>query len=500
MADWKKMAGLTDIIPPKITLMSIDNLQPYALNSRTHSAPQVEQLAMSLLKFGWTNPVLADDKGIVAGHGRVLGAAEVYRIGKQITFPDGTPIPIGQIPVLDVSGWDDARRRAYIIADNKLALNAGWDEDLLKVEIKALDAMDFDLDVIGFSDDELAELLAEIPEVNTDADPDDVPEVNQPVTFLGDVWVCGPHRICCGDATNPNDWDKLMQGERADLCITDPPYNVNVGLKNKRMDKAVGGIRSESGTIANDKMTDEEFAALLEGSYANLFSVLKPGATIYVAHSDKCGGLFRELFEKAGFVFSQNIIWKKNQLVLGMAPYQPIHEPIIFGRKPGSKHKWFGGRKQTTVMDLGEGPLVRQDEDGRWLIKVGDAVLVVSGEAMLEEMPTSILNVAKPAKSGLHPSTKPVELWERLISNSCRRGDLLVDAFSGSGTTIIAADRLGMSARVMELDPKYVDTSVRRWQNYTGRTATHFITGEPFPEEGTERSRPNDAESVDDAF
>lgn len=494
------MAGLTDIIPPKITLMSIDNLQPYALNSRTHSAPQVEQLAMSLLKFGWTNPVLADDKGIVAGHGRVLGAAEVYRIGKQITFPDGTPIPIGQIPVLDVSGWDDARRRAYIIADNKLALNAGWDEDLLKVEIKALDAMDFDLDVIGFSDDELAELLAEIPEVNTDADPDDVPEVNQPVTFLGDVWVCGPHRICCGDATNPNDWDKLMQGERADLCITDPPYNVNVGLKNKRMDKAVGGIRSESGTIANDKMTDEEFAALLEGSYANLFSVLKPGATIYVAHSDKCGGLFRELFEKAGFVFSQNIIWKKNQLVLGMAPYQPIHEPIIFGRKPGSKHKWFGGRKQTTVMDLGEGPLVRQDEDGRWLIKVGDAVLVVSGEAMLEEMPTSILNVAKPAKSGLHPSTKPVELWERLISNSCRRGDLLVDAFSGSGTTIIAADRLGMSARVMELDPKYVDTSVRRWQNYTGRTATHFITGEPFPEEGTERSRPNDAESVDDAF
>lgn len=494
------MAGLTDIIPPKITLMSIDNLQPYAQNSRTHSAPQVEQLAMSLLKFGWTNPVLADDKGIVAGHGRVLGAAEVYRIGKQITFPDGTPIPIGQIPVLDVSGWDEARRRAYIIADNKLAMNAGWDEDLLKGEIKALDAMDFNLDVIGFSDDELAELLAEIPEVNTDADPDDVPEVNQPVTFLGDVWVCGPHRICCGDATNPNDWDKLMQGERADLCITDPPYNVNVGLKNKRMDKAVGGIRSESGTIANDKMTDEEFAALLEGSYANLFSVLKPGATIYVAHSDKCGGLFRELFEKAGFVFSQNIIWKKNQLVLGMAPYQPIHEPIIFGRKPGSKHKWFGGRKQTTVMDLGEGPLVRQDEDGRWLIKVGDAVLVVSGEAMLEEMPTSILNVAKPAKSGLHPSTKPVELWERLISNSCRRGDLLVDAFSGSGTTIIAADRLGMSARVMELDPKYVDTSVRRWQNYTGRTATHFITGEPFPEEGTERSRPNDAESVDDAF
>lgn len=484
------MAGLTDITPPKITLMSIDHLQPYALNSRTHSVPQVEQLAASLLKFGWTNPVLADDKGIVAGHGRVLGAAEVYRQGKQITFPDGTPIPIGQIPVLDVSGWDEARRRAYIIADNKLALNAGWDEDLLKMEIKALDKMDFNLDVIGFSDDELAELLADIPEHDKDADPDDVPEVRQPVTFLGDVWVCGAHRICCGDATNPNDWDKLMRGERADLCITDPPYNVDLGLKNRRMDKAIGGVRDANGSIDNDKMTQEDFAELLERSYVNLFSVMKPGATIYVAHSDKSANVFRELFEKAGFAFSQNIIWRKSKLVLGMASYQPIHEPIMFGRKPGSKQKWYGGRKQITVVDLGEGPLIRQDDEGRWLVKVGDAVLVVSGEAFLEEMPTSVLNVAKPDKNGLHPSTKPVELWERLMGNSARAGDLVVDAFSGSGTTIIAADRLGMSARVMEIDPKYVDTAVRRWQNYTGRTATHFVTGEPFPEEGTQRMPP----------
>lgn len=494
------MVGLRDVIPPKITLMSIDNLQPYALNSRTHSPAQVEQIAASLLKFGWTNPVLADANGIVAGHGRVMGAAEVYRAGKQITFPDGTPIPIGQVPVLDVSGWDDARRRAYIIADNKLALNAGWDEDVLKVEIKALDALEFDLDVIGFNDDELAALLAEPPQFDQDKDPDDIPEVTQPRSFMGDIWVCGPHRICCGDASNPNDWDKLMQGERADMCITDPPYNVDLGLKNKRMDKAIGGTRDANGAIANDKMSDEEFQQLLAASYANLFSVLKPGATIYVAHSDKCGGIFRELFEKAGFVFSQNIIWRKNCLVLGMAPYQPIHEPIMYGRKPGSKHKWYGGRKQTTVIDLGEGPVVQQDEAGRWLIKVGDAVLVVSGEAYLEEMPTSMLNVAKPSKNGLHPSTKPVELWERLMSNSGRSGDVIVDAFSGSGTTIIAADRLGMIARVMELDPKYVDTAVKRWQNYTGRTATHLLTGEPFPEDGTERLPPEPASEDPDKF
>lgn len=489
MADWKQLAGLTDITPPKITLMSIDHLQPYALNSRTHSPVQVEQLAASLLKFGWTNPVLADDRGIIAGHGRVLGAAEVYRRGKQILFPDGTPIPIGQIPVLDVSGWDEARRRAYIIADNKLALNAGWDEDLLKIEMKALAALEFDMDVIGFNEDELAELLAEIPEGNPDADPDDVPEVETPVSFAGDIWVCGPHRIICGSATDPATWDKLMRGERADLCITDPPYNVDLGRKNRLLDKTLGGERNANGAIENDKMSGDEFEALLADTYANIFSVLKAGSTVYVAHADKFGGIFRALFEEAGFTFSQNIIWRKNQLVLGMAPYQPIHEPIMYGRKPGSKHKWFGGRKQTTVMDIGPNELISQDAEGRWLLKVGDAVLVVAGDATIEEAPTSMVSVAKPAKSELHPSTKPVELWERLMSNSARPGDLVVDAFSGSGTTMIAADRLGMSARVVELEPKYVDTAVIRWQNYTGRKATHLLTGETFPDQGTERNQ-----------
>lgn len=499
MADWKALAGLTDIIPPKITLMSIDHLHPYAANSRTHSPVQVEQLAASLLKFGWTNPVLADDKGIVAGHGRVLGAEEVYRRGKQIHFPDGTPIPIGQIPVLDVSGWDEARRRAYIIADNKLALNAGWDEDLLKSEIKALEEMQFDLDVIGFNDDELKELLADIPDHGGDADPDDVPVVDVPVSFPGDIWVCGPHRIICGDARDPAVWDKLMRGERADICITDPPYNVDLGLKNKRMDKAIGGARNANGAIENDKMREEDFEGLLADSYANIFSVLKPGATVYVAHADKFGGLFRELFEDAGFVFSQNIIWRKNQLVLGMAPYQPIHEPIMFGRKPGSKHKWYGGRKQTTVMDLG-GDMVTVAEDGRILLKVGDAVLCVSGDATVEEWPLSMLDVAKPAKSELHPSTKPVELWERLLSNSARGGDIVVDGFSGSGTTLIAADRLGMIARVVELEPKYVDTAVIRWQNYTGRKAVHLLTGETFPEKGEPRELPDAMPPDEDKF
>lgn len=485
--DWKAMAGISGVALPKISLMNVQALAPYIANSRTHSPAQVEQIANSLLQWGWTNPVLADEHGIVAGHGRVMAASELYRQGKQITFPDGSPIPIGQVPVIDVSGWDAARRRAYIIADNKLAMNAGWDDDLLKAEMQALNKIQFNLDVIGFNEDELALLLQEEAPVINDADPDDVPEVDEPVSLPGDVWVCGPHRIICGDCTEGNTWDSLMRGERADVCITDPPYNVDLGRKNRLIDKTLGGTRNARGAIANDKMTDEEFEALIEGSYKAMFSVLKQGATIYVAHSDKCGLLFRELFEAVGFTFSQNVIWKKNQLVLGMAPYQPIHEPILVGRKPGSKHRWYGGRKQTTVIETGETSVIKQDEQGRWLIKVGDSVLVVSGEAYLEEHPTSMLHIAKPAKSELHPSTKPVELWEKLLKNSARQGDIVIDGFSGSGTTMIAADRLGMIARVVELEPRYVDTAVIRWQNYTGRSAIHERTGELFPQPGVPR-------------
>lgn len=490
----EKMMGFRDPVAPKIKFMRVDELVPYERNSKAHSKGQIELIKNSMLEWGWTVPVLADANGIVAGHGRQMAARALYDEGKQISFPDGTPIPIGYIPVLHCDGWDEKRRRAYIIADNQLTMADGWLEDMLKLEVQELNEVGFDLDLLGFDEDQLNELLkVDELEPSSEKDPDDIPgDREDVVSFPGDIWVCGPHKIICGDSTDLNVWDSLMNGERADAAITDPPYNVDLGRKNKLIDKTVGGSRNANGSIANDKMSEAEFTELLAGAYAALYEVLKPGATVYVSHPDKYGSLFRDQFESAGFKFSQSVIWRKSQLVLGMAPYQPIHEPIMVGRKPGSRHKWYGGRKQTTVIEAGEGGYISRDEDGRWLIKVGDAVLVVDGDARLEEHPLSMINVPKPAKSDLHPSTKPVELWEKLLKNSARPGDIIVDGFSGSGTTMIAADRLGMIARVVELEPSYTDTAVRRWQDYTGRKAVNFLTGEPFPDDGVVRDRKPD--------
>lgn len=479
---------------PQITLRPLDSLVGYHRNSRTHSAAQVAQLEALLLGFGWTNAVLCDDMGIVAGHGRCMAAANIYRRGEIIRFPNGAEIPAGMVPTVDCTGWTADQRRAYIIADNRSALSAGWDEDMLRLELQELDANDFDLSLTAFEEDELADLLAVEP-LPEGTDPDQAPaEREEAVTVVGDTWLLGPHRVRCGDATSVDDWDLLMQGERADACWTDPPYNVDLGRKNRLMDGAIGGTRSATGAIANDKMTESEFTDLIAGAYAALFAVLKPGAAVYVAHSDKAGGTFRTEFEKAGFHFSQMLIWNKNIHVLGMADFQPKHEPIIYGWKAGSKHRWYGGRKQTTVMDIGEGGFITRTEDGRWQIRVGDSVLIVEGNATLSEAPSTVFNEPKPERSGLHASQKPVNLIERMLKNSARAGDLVVDAFGGSGSTLIAADRLGMSARVMELNPKFVDVIVRRWQDYTGRRAVHEITGEPFPSDDEEPASQPQAE------
>lgn len=482
MTDFKKLIGL-DVEVPKIVLRELSTLEHYDRNARTHSKKQVEEIAASLLEFGWTHSVLIDEAGIVAGHGRCMAAELVYKRGEQISFPGGSPIPIGFVPTIDCTGWTEHQRKAYILADNRIALNAGWDVDLLSSELRELQAVDYDLHLMGFDENELAELLAPVVgEPDLGGDPDALPPEDAPVISVpGDVWVCGPHRVACGDCTSVDDIDRLMQGELADACWTDPPYNVDLGKKNRRMDKAIGGKRSETGSIANDKLTEAEFGDLLAGAFGGLFTVLKPGAVTYVAHSDKAAGQFRTLFEAAGFHFSQMLVWKKNTFVVGMADFQPIHEPVMYGWKPGAKHRFYGGRKQTTVMEIGNQGPIQQLEDGRWVIRIGDQVLVVDGDAKLEEAPGTMFHVPKPERSGLHASQKPVELIERMLKNSTRAGDIVVDFFSGSGSTLIAADRLGMSARVMDLNPRMADTAVRRWMDYTGRVAVHATTGEPFP-------------------
>lgn len=503
MTDLSKLMGL-DVEVPQIRLRPLDSLVAYARNSRTHSPAQVEQLQALLLEFGWTNAVLIDDMGIVAGHGRCMAAEEIYKRGEQIRFPNGTPIPIGMVPTLDCTGWSAAQRRAYIIADNRSALSAGWDEEMLALELKELQAADFDLSLTAFDEDELAVLMAAEVEVPPDADPDAAPPApDEAVSVPGDVWVLGAHRVCCGDSTSIDDWDRLLDGERADVVWTDPPYNVNQDRKNREQDKWDGGNRAETRGIANDKMSPAEFSDFLHNAFAALFAVMKPGAPIYVAHADIEGQTFRNAFTGAGLHLQSCLVWKKNTMVLGRMDWQSIHEPILYGYKKGSAHRWYGGRKNTSVIDLGEGsPFTRMD-DGRYQIKVGDSVLVVSADAMVEEHPSSVLYEPRPSSSGLHPTQKPVALVERMLKQSARAGDLVADAFGGSGSTLIAADRLGMSARLMELSPRFVDVICQRYWDYTGRRPVHAVTGKPFPGGGVECEQdPDDpaGELVEDLF
>lgn len=479
--DLRRMTGL-DVDVPQIRLRPLDSLVHYARNSRTHSPAQIEQLQSLLLEFGWTNAVLVDEQGIVAGHGRCMAAEAIYKRGEQIRFPNGSPIPIGMVPTLDCTGWSDAQRRAYIIADNRSALSAGWDEEILGLELKELESMDFDLSLTAFSEDELAELMAvDIEGGGGGGDPDAAPaRPDTPISERGDVWELGAHRLCVGDARNLDDWRRLLGTERVDAVWTDPPYNVDQGRKNREQDKWDGGDRGRTGGIDNDKLSPAEFAEFLRESFAALFDVMKPGAPIYVAHADIVGQVFRNAFSDAGLHLQSCLVWKKDRMVLGRMDWQSIHEPILYGWKKGSRHRWYGGRKNTSVIDLGDGsPFVRM-EDGRYQIQIGDSVLVVSGDASVEQHPSSVLYEPRPAVSGLHPTQKPVALIERMLSQSARAGDLVADAFGGSGSTLIAADRLGMCARLMELDPGFADVIVRRWQDYTGRQAVHAVTGEPF--------------------
>lgn len=439
----------------QVRAVPVADLVPYARNSRKHEPWQVDMIAASIKEFGWTNPVLVADGGILAGHGRVMAAQK---------------LGLEKVPVIDLSHLTETQRRAYVIADNRLAeKGVSWDLEMLRVETDALLAEGFDLDLVGFSADELTELFGNVTEVPSENDPDEVPEVApEPVSKPGDVWVLGPHRVMCGSSLEIDAWDRLMAGEKADICWTDPPYNVAYESKL-------------AGSIKNDDMADAEFRQFLRDAFVALFSVMKPGAPIYVAHADTEGLNFRGAFVEAGFKLSGCLIWRKDSLVLGRSDYQWMHEPILYGWKPGAKHRWYGGRKLTTVVEHGEGGAITRLEDGRWAVRVGDSVLVVSGDAQIEELPGSVIYHEKPKRSADHPTMKPVGLIERMLRASARSGDIVIDAFGGSGSTLIAADRMGMSARLMELDPRFVDVIVRRWQAYTGRRAVHAETGAQFP-------------------
>ena len=403
---------MTDSVPP-IKTVPIEALIPYARNARTHSDAQVAQIAASIKEFGWTNPVLVDGKnGIIAGHGRVLAARK---------------LGMDTVPVIELSHLTDTQRRAYILADNQLALNAGWDTELLQIELTELDDLDFDLSLIGFDADFLDGLLEVLPEGL--ADPDECPEPpGDPVTKPGDIWLLGKHRVMCGDSTSIDAVQELMGGQLADLLLTDPPYNV-----------AYKGKTKDALKIQNDSMSDDGFRQFLTDAFVAADSAMKPGAVFYVWHADLEGYNFRGACKDAGWTVRQCLIWSKNALVMGRQDYHWKHEPCLYGWKDGAGHLWAADRKQTTILEFD-----------------------------------------RPQRNGEHPTMKPVALFEYQILNNTKGQDTVLDLFGGSGTTLIACEKNGRVARLMELDSKYCDVIITRWQTFTGHTATLESSGETF--------------------
>ncbi|AQW28652.1 site-specific DNA-methyltransferase (plasmid) [Ralstonia syzygii subsp. celebesensis] len=407
----------------------VEALIPYARNSRTHSAGQVAQIAASIREFGWTNPVLVDgENGIIAGHGRVLAARK---------------LGLTEVPCIEIRDMTEAQKRAYVIADNKLAENAGWDKELLALELGELKADGFDLDLIGFDAEDLGKLLEPDAKIGL-TDDDDAPEVAAvAVSCPGDLWVLGSHRVMCGDSTSVADVERLMDGYKADLIVTDPPYNV-----------AYEGGTAEKLTIQNDSMGDEAFYQFLLAAYGAMFAVAKDGAGLYVFHADSEGVNFRKAMTDAGFKLAQCCVWVKQSLVLGRQDYHWQHEPVLYGWKATGAHRWYSDRKQSTV----------------W-------------------------NFDRPARNDVHPTMKPVALIEYPLCNSSRGGDVVLDLFGGSGTTLIACEKHSRSARLMELDPKYCDVIIRRWQEFTGQQATLAGDGRAFAQVAEERMETTNARS-----
>ena len=402
----------------KIEQWPTAKLLPYARNARTHSDDQVAQIAASIAEFGFTNPILAGSDGvIVAGHGRLAAA---QKLGLEL------------VPVVVLDHLTPTQRRALVIADNRIAENAGWDDAMLRIEIAALQDDDFDLSLTGFDADALAELMAgDEPDVEGEADDDAVPEVSEtPISRPGDVWLLGGHRLLCGDSTVAESYDRVLDGNPVDMVFTDPPYNVNYA--NSAKDK----MRGKDRAILNDNLGDG-FSDFLLAALTPTVAHCRGG--IYVAMSSSELDVLQAAFRAAGGKWSTFIIWAKNTFTLGRADYQRQYEPILYGWPEGAQRHWCGDRDQGDV----------------W-------------------------NIKKPQKNDLHPTMKPVELVERAIRNSSRPGNVVLDPFGGSGTTLIAAEKSGRMARLIELDPKYVDVIVRRWQDWTGKQATRESDGVLF--------------------
>jgi DNA modification methylase len=405
----------------------IDRLLPYAANARTHEPEQVAQIAASIAEFGFNVPCLIDERGVlIAGHGRLLAARK---------------LGLADVPVIRLDHLTDAQARAYRIADNQLALNGGWDDELLAAELARLNEDGVGLDLLGFAEDELDRLLAGLDQGaadSADADEDAVAEPPaEPVTRPGDLWLLGNHRLLCGDATNMADVARVLGGERADMCFTDSPYNVDyVGGPDARQ-------RGSERRILNDALGDA-FGRFLHDACRAI--IAHTDGAIYMCMSSSELHTLREAFVAAGGHWSTFIIWAKDRFTLGRSDYQRQFEPVLYGWPEGKNHYWCGDRDQGDV----------------WFID-------------------------RPSRNDLHPTMKPVELVERALRNSSRRDAIVLDPFGGSGTTLIACCNTDRQARLIELDPRYCDVIALRWQAFTGGKAVLEATGDCFDDIAKQR-------------
>jgi DNA modification methylase len=404
----------------QVVTWPVEKLIPYARNARTHSDEQVAQIAASIAEFGWTNPILAGADGIViAGHARLQAARK---------------LGMSEVPVIVLDHLSETKRRALVLADNRLALNAGWDDQMLRVELESIQEDGFDLEVLGFTDDELEDLLQEPVQAQAgNTDDDAVPGTPESaITVPDDVWILGEHRLLCGDSTQVESVERVLAGGLADMVFTDPPYNVNYGATMK--DK----VRKSARKIANDNL-GEGFEQFLRDTCVNILAVTK--GAVYVCMSSSELHTLEKAFREAGGHWSTFVIWAKNTFTMGRSDYQRQYEPILYGWKEGTEHFWCGARDQGDV----------------WFVK-------------------------KPVSNDLHPTMKPVELVERAIHNSSKGRDTVLDPFGGSGTTLIACQKAGRQARLIELEPKYCDVIVRRWQEFTGKEAVYEGSMRTFAE------------------
>ena len=441
--------AIVPVILTRIELWRTEQLVPLARNPRTHSEEQVAEIAASMREFGFLWPIMVngETREIVAGNGRYLAAVRL-----------GLPT----VPVVEERHLTPIQRRAFIIADNKIALNAGWSNELLAEELPALESAGFDLGITGFSDQEIDEILASVEGAGEVEEPPLPAVPAEPTTRRGDLWLLGPHRVMCGDSTKLADLERVLDGELADAVWTDPPYNV--------------AYESAAGSIANDSMTDQEFARFLTAAFEALINVMRPGAPIYIAHSDTGGFSFRKAFMDAGFKLSSCLIWRKNALVLSRGDYHWQHEPILYGWKPGAAHRWYGVRDKTTIHEF-DAPPFRQVGEQEWQIRLGETTLIVRGSDLtVEPVRGTVFYEDKPAANVDHPTMKPVALIQRMLANSTRRGATVLDPFAGSGSTLIACETLGLRGRMVELDPRFVDVIVARWEQLTGKKASRTST------------------------